>query len=175
MAGITSQPATAPTSSRSSSVVNGNAALDYINGHAGLPDSPASNGVQPTAPAAPTAKKGKGKKATDPNETGKLLAAKINQLELDAAGEKDQEAEIGGCSLIEALPKDLLATKRKHDLPTDVIAEVAEAYNESHGICLMAADEVGDAATLEASLAQVAVKALTKILRSYAPQSMIAT
>ena len=42
------------------------------------------------------AKKGnKSKKATDPHETGKLLAAKINQLELDAAGEKDQEAEIG--------------------------------------------------------------------------------
>lgn len=43
----------------------------------------------------PTPKKGKGKKAADPNETGKLLAAKINQLELDAAGEKDQELEIG--------------------------------------------------------------------------------
>lgn len=41
------------------------------------------------------AKKGKGKKASDPNETSKLLAAKISQLEQDAAGEKDQEAEIG--------------------------------------------------------------------------------
>ena len=41
------------------------------------------------------AKKGKGKKATDPNEASKLIAAKISQLELDAAGEKDQEAEIG--------------------------------------------------------------------------------
>ena len=39
----------------------------------------------------------KGKKATDPNETGKLLAAKINQLELDAVEEKDQELEIGSC------------------------------------------------------------------------------
>ncbi len=47
------------------------------------------------APAAPATKKGKGKKAADPNETGKLLAAKINQLELDAAGDKEQEAEIG--------------------------------------------------------------------------------
>jgi hypothetical protein len=34
-------------------------------------------------------------KATDPNEASKLIAAKISQLELDAAGEKDQEAEIG--------------------------------------------------------------------------------
>ena len=44
-------------------------------------------------------KKAKTKKAMDPNETGKLLAAKINQLELDAAGEKDQEQEIGALSL----------------------------------------------------------------------------
>jgi hypothetical protein len=40
-------------------------------------------------------KKAKPKKATDPNEASKLIAAKISQLELDAAGEKDQEAEIG--------------------------------------------------------------------------------
>lgn len=40
-------------------------------------------------------KKAKGKKVADPNETSKLLAAKISQLEQDAAGEKDQEAEIG--------------------------------------------------------------------------------
>ncbi|OBT45725.1 hypothetical protein VE00_03955 [Pseudogymnoascus sp. WSF 3629] len=39
-------------------------------------------------------KKGKMKKTTDPNEASKLIAAKISQLELDAAGEKDQEAEI---------------------------------------------------------------------------------
>lgn len=41
------------------------------------------------------AKKNKAKKTADPNETSKLLAAKISQLEQDAAGEKDQEAEIG--------------------------------------------------------------------------------
>ncbi|BDD58560.1 hypothetical protein MAP00_003827 [Monascus purpureus] len=39
-------------------------------------------------------KKNKGKKVADPNETSKLLAAKISQLEQDAAGEKDQEMEI---------------------------------------------------------------------------------
>lgn len=43
-------------------------------------------------------KKNKGKKVMDPNETSKLLAAKISQLEQDAAGEKDQEAEIGAYS-----------------------------------------------------------------------------
>lgn len=46
-----------------------------------------------------TAKKGKQKKATDPNEASKLIAAKISQLELDAAGDKEQEAEIGGFTL----------------------------------------------------------------------------
>ena len=40
-------------------------------------------------------KKAKGKKMADPNETSKLLAAKISQLEQDAAGEKYQELEIG--------------------------------------------------------------------------------
>ena len=69
-----------------------------------------SDGGQNRMPSAPNApnpanmasatgskstKKAKTKKGVDPNETGKLLAAKINQLELDAAGEKDQEQEIG--------------------------------------------------------------------------------
>ncbi|KAI5282158.1 hypothetical protein KEM52_003761 [Ascosphaera acerosa] len=40
------------------------------------------------------AKKQKAKKTADPSETSKLLAAKISQLEQDAAGEKDQEIEI---------------------------------------------------------------------------------
>ena len=47
------------------------------------------------APAAP-AKKGKGKKSTDPSEQQKQIQAKIAQLELDAAGDKEQELEIGG-------------------------------------------------------------------------------
>lgn len=48
--------------------------------------------------SAAMSKKTKGKKVADPNETSKLLAAKISQLEQDAAGEKDQEAEIGAYS-----------------------------------------------------------------------------
>jgi hypothetical protein len=46
-------------------------------------------------PPSTVAKKAKAKKPADPTETSKLLAAKISQLEQDAAGEKDQEAEIG--------------------------------------------------------------------------------
>lgn len=49
--------------------------------------------------ASTMAKKAKGKKPADPTETSKLLAAKISQLEQDAAGEKDQELEIGMSSI----------------------------------------------------------------------------
>ena len=108
MAAVASQSAmaaVAPTSSRSSSMVNGNAANSYKNVGSGSLDSPASS-VPQAPPTAPIAKKGKGKKAVDPNETSKLLAAKINQLENDAAGEKDQEIEIG--RLREHLPKQMM-------------------------------------------------------------------
>ncbi|KAL9612817.1 MAG: hypothetical protein Q9167_002600 [Letrouitia subvulpina] len=88
MASVAAQTSTSSTSSRPSP--NGNANSDYINGQGNLPEAPAATAG--TAPS--TAKKGKSKKAADPNETSKLLAAKINQLEHDAAGEKDQEAEI---------------------------------------------------------------------------------
>ena len=57
------------------------------------PSNPAAMQAGTTAPK--SGKKAKAKKGVDPNETGKLLAAKINQLEIDAAGEKDQEQEIG--------------------------------------------------------------------------------
>jgi chromosome segregation ATPase len=52
--------------------------------------------AEPVAPTAPTtSKKTKGKKEKPGvDETSKLLAAKISQLEQDAAGEKDQEAEV---------------------------------------------------------------------------------
>lgn len=41
------------------------------------------------------AKKSKSKKGLDSNEASRLLQARISQLEQDAAGEKDQELEIG--------------------------------------------------------------------------------
>ena len=90
MANPASQPLTATPSSRASPPVAGNNSHDMVNGHGDLHEAPITN----AAPPAASTKKGK-KKVPDPNETGKLLAAKINQLELDAAGEKDQEAEIG--------------------------------------------------------------------------------
>ena len=61
------------------------------NGHTDPLDS-----LPTTAPAASASKKAKGKKDKyGPDEMSKALAAKISQLEQDAAGEKDQEAEIG--------------------------------------------------------------------------------
>lgn len=46
-------------------------------------------------PTPAPAKKGKGKKAADPTEQQKQIQAKIAQLEQDAAGDKEQELEIG--------------------------------------------------------------------------------
>lgn len=51
----------------------------------------------PPVAANPNKKGGKAKKPIDSTETSKLLAQRISQLEHDAAGEKDQEAEIGAC------------------------------------------------------------------------------
>ncbi|KAK0652923.1 myosin-like coiled-coil protein-domain-containing protein [Cercophora newfieldiana] len=68
-----------------------NMPLPALNGH---PAHSRENRPAPAPPAAMSGKKGKQKKATEPNEASKLIAARISQLELDAAGEKDQEAEI---------------------------------------------------------------------------------
>ena len=119
---------TVPTPSngaRPSTAQNNSNNLDYINGHGNLPDVPVST----TAPANPS-KKSKSKKSTDPNETGKLLAAKINQLELDAVAEKDQDAEIGGSFSSSSFQERALASMKRHDLPLDMIAEVAKAFDE---------------------------------------------
>ncbi|KAK7532117.1 myosin-like coiled-coil protein-domain-containing protein [Phyllosticta citribraziliensis] len=48
----------------------------------------------PPAPAGPPSKKGKNKKGTDARDASEQIAAKIAQLELDAAGERDYDAEI---------------------------------------------------------------------------------
>jgi hypothetical protein len=64
----------------------------YTNGDVHSHNEPAM--AQRTG-SANSSKKLKQKKATDPNEASKLIAAKISQLELGKAEEKDQEAEIG--------------------------------------------------------------------------------
>ncbi|KAH8726338.1 myosin-like coiled-coil protein-domain-containing protein [Phaeosphaeriaceae sp. PMI808] len=57
--------------------------------------APAQQAPAP-APTPTPAKKAKGKKAADPSEQQKQIQAKIAQLELDQAGDKEQELEIGG-------------------------------------------------------------------------------
>lgn len=74
------------------------------NGNHVLSQEPRPPPAPPVAPAAApgaSSKKvgGKAAKKMDSNETSKLLAQRISQLEHDAAGEKDQEAEIGACLL----------------------------------------------------------------------------
>ncbi|KAL2262589.1 hypothetical protein VTK26DRAFT_854 [Humicola hyalothermophila] len=87
--------------SSGSTVVASATATPVTNGAA--TEAAATNGPHPpghdnrSAPAPSAAvpgKKGKQKKAPEPNEASKLIAQRITQLELDAAGEKDQEAEI---------------------------------------------------------------------------------
>ena len=61
----------------------------------GSPDQEAKySAPNATAASQAPAKKPKGKKTADSANTGKLLAAKINQLEIDVTNEKDQEVEI---------------------------------------------------------------------------------
>jgi hypothetical protein len=55
---------------------------------------------QAPGPAPAPTKKAKGKKAADPSEQQKQIQAKIAQLELDQAGDKEQELEIGGYFLL---------------------------------------------------------------------------
>ena len=94
-------PNTNTSNSRSSSTaVPGNTTSDRKNGNNIQSETSAAR----NPPVAATAKKAKTKKPTDPSETQKMLAAKINQLEHDRAGEKDQEAEIGGLMFIKVLP-----------------------------------------------------------------------
>lgn len=70
------------------------------NGHHGHSHGHESASASNQTGLSNASKKSKAKKATDPNEASKLIAAKISQLELDAAGEKDQEAEIGASNNI---------------------------------------------------------------------------
>ncbi|KAJ6080076.1 hypothetical protein N7467_009829 [Penicillium canescens] len=74
------------------------------------------------------AKKNKGKKAADPNETSKLLAAKISQLEQDAAGEKDQEAEIE--REVKKATRDLNSLLSTIESPMNRLETVHKKYTE---------------------------------------------
>ncbi|KAK3952777.1 myosin-like coiled-coil protein-domain-containing protein [Pseudoneurospora amorphoporcata] len=90
-------PATATTGPRPATPMSNGSANHPVdpppatNGH---PNHAHETRPAPAPPANMASKKGKPKKAPEPNEASKLIAARITQLEQDAAGEKDQEAEI---------------------------------------------------------------------------------
>lgn len=103
-----------PTANSSTSPESAAVPVVTTNGnhhHHVLSQEPRPPPAPPVAPAVGSAphphannKKGNGggkaaKKPLDQNETMKLMAQRISQLEHDAAGEKDQEAEIGACLL----------------------------------------------------------------------------
>ena len=96
---------------------------DYLNN---LDHPPTLNPPQP-------AKKAAGKKAPDSNDVGKALAAKINQLELDAAGEKDQELEIGGFSSNAGIRENIRGCMKELDLPPDMIAQAMRYLSTDSG------------------------------------------
>lgn len=84
---------------------------------------------QPTTPAPVAAsKKGKGKKNADPVDASKQIAAKIAQLEQNAAGEKDQEIEIGRFLLQGVICKFLVQrqTDKSITLKTRSLIELVE-------------------------------------------------
>ncbi|KAI2621785.1 myosin-like coiled-coil protein-domain-containing protein [Hypoxylon sp. NC1633] len=62
--------------------------------HAHVQDHRPAPTPTPSMASNANAKKGKGKKTLDSNEASKLVAARISQLEVDTAAEKEQEAEI---------------------------------------------------------------------------------
>ncbi|KAI0166744.1 myosin-like coiled-coil protein-domain-containing protein [Hypoxylon sp. FL1284] len=68
---------------------------DFLpNGHVPAQEPRPAPTPTPTMASNAAGKKGKGKKALDSNEASKLVAARISQLEVDTAAEKEQEAEI---------------------------------------------------------------------------------
>ncbi|KAL9580208.1 MAG: hypothetical protein Q9212_004636 [Teloschistes hypoglaucus] len=133
MAGVTAQPPTASMSSRSSPATNGNgnANLDYINGHGALPDSPAST----APPPATHSKKGKTantqKPQDDQKKTEKLLAARINELEQNTKGDKEQEAEIE--REVKKATRDLTNLLTGMETPLSRLEAVQTQYKELLG------------------------------------------
>lgn len=89
--------------------------------------APMATSQHPT-PAGPPPKKGKGKKNTDPSEQQKQIQAKIAQLELDAAGDKEQEAEID--REVKKANRDLSHLLSTMETPMSRLEVVQKKYTE---------------------------------------------
>lgn len=84
--------------------------------------------MAPAQPAPPLAKKGKGKKSTDPSEQQKQIQAKIAQLEQDAAGDKEQELEIE--REVKKANRELSSLLNSMDGPLTRVEVVQKRYTE---------------------------------------------
>lgn len=82
----------------------------------------------PPPPAPAPAKKGKGKKAADPSEQQKQIQAKIAQLELDQAGDKEQELEIE--REVKKANRELSSLLSNMDGPLSRLEVVQKRYTE---------------------------------------------
>jgi chromosome segregation ATPase len=93
-----------------------------------VPQAAALPPIESIAPAA-NSKKPKGKKEKPGvDETSKLLAAKISQLEQDAAGEKDQEAEVD--REVKKATRDLNQLMSNIESPLSRLDVVQKKYTE---------------------------------------------
>jgi hypothetical protein len=90
--------------------------------------SPANMAPAQHNPAPAPAKKGKGKKATDPSEQQKQIQAKIAQLELDQAGDKEQELEIE--REVKKANRELSSLLSNMDGPLSRLEVVQKRYTE---------------------------------------------
>ncbi|EEH37785.2 hypothetical protein PAAG_00706 [Paracoccidioides lutzii Pb01] len=102
---------------------------NFANRQSDCPVSSTHSGAShPAMAPAPMAKRSKGKKPSDPSETSKLLAAKISQLEQDAAGEKDQEAEIE--REVKKATRDLNQLLNSIESPATRVEAVQKRYSD---------------------------------------------
>jgi hypothetical protein len=89
------RPHTVPSYSRSAQFAPEDS--DTLASHTATMANSSNNTSHAATPAALPPKKGKGKKTADPVDTNKLLEQTVARLERDAAGDREQEAEIGRC------------------------------------------------------------------------------
>ncbi|KAF4309212.1 Taxilin [Botryosphaeria dothidea] len=89
--------------------------------------SMATSTAPPPAPAGPPPKKGKNKKGADPRDASEQIAAKIAQLEQDAAGEKDQDVEIE--REVKKANRELSQLLSQFESPMKKVEEVRKRYS----------------------------------------------
>lgn len=87
----------------------------------------ATSTAPPSAPAGPPPKKGRNKKGADPRDASEQIAAKIAQLEQDAAGEKDQDVEIE--REVKKANRELSQLLSQFESPMKKVEEVRKRYS----------------------------------------------